>query len=326
MKVVVTREIPQNGLELLKKQFGEDLTIHPGDPMSDPELKAFVQGADAILCLLTDKITPEVLGSAGSNLKIVANMAVGLDNIDIKSATDKGVVITNTPGVLTEAVGEHALALLMSVARRIVESDKFMRTGKFKHWEPLMFLGPQLSGKTLGIVGLGRIGNYFAKICKTAFDMKIVYYDVQRNDAFENEFSAAYSNLDGVLKVSDFVSIHVPLLPSTHHLISEKELKIMKPTAILINTSRGPVIDEVALVKALKEKWIDGAGLDVFEFEPKLTEGLAELDNVILTPHTASATKEARNEMSRLAAQSIVDVIVNKKTPENIVNKDVQIK
>lgn len=324
MKILVTREIPQSGLETLKKQFGESVVIYHGPPMSHEELLEEVKGVDAILSLLTDKISKDVLEAAGENLKIVANYAVGFDNIDINACTEKGVIATNTPGVLTEAVAEHSIALLMAVARKIVEADKFTREGKYKYWEPLMFLGPKLYGKTLGIVGLGRIGHYLAKICMTGFDMKLMYYDVQRDDKFEQEFNAMYSNLDGVLERSDFVSINVPLLPSTHHLIGEREFKKMKPTAFLINTSRGPVVDEYALVRALKERWIEGAGIDVFEFEPKLVEGLTELDNVVLTPHIASATREARIEMASLAVQSVIDVLVNKKIPTNIVNKDVK--
>lgn len=324
MKIIVTREIPQNGLEILKKQFGADVTIHQGPPMSSAELKAQVKDADGILSLLTDKITPEILEAAGPNLKVVSNYAVGFDNIDINACTEKGIVVTNTPGVLTEAVAEHAIALLLAVARKIVEADKFMREGKYKYWEPMLFLGPKLYGKTLGIVGLGRIGQYVAKICQQGFDMKILYYDVQRDDNFEKEFKAIYAGMDQLLEKSDFVSVHVPLLPSTHHLIGEKEFKKMKPHAILINTSRGPVVDEHALVRALKEGWIWGAGIDVFEEEPKMAEGLAELSNVVVTPHIASATREARMEMARLAAQSVVDVLGNKKLPDNLVNKDVK--
>lgn len=324
MKILVTREIPQSGLEALKKQFGESVVIHRGPPMSHEELLESVKDSDAILSLLTDKISKDVLEAAGSSLKIVANYAVGFDNIDLNACTEKAVVVTNTPGVLTEAVAEHSIALLLAVARKIVEADKFTREGKYKYWEPLMFLGPKLYGKTLGIVGLGRIGHYMAKICTGGFDMKIIYYDVQRDDKFEQEFKAIYSNLCGVLERSDFVSIHVPLLPSTHHLIDEQAFKKMKPNAILINTSRGPVVDEYALLRALKEKWIEGAGIDVYEFEPKPVEGLAELDNVVLTPHIASATREARIEMANLAVQSVLDVLVNKKIPQNIVNKDVK--
>lgn len=325
MKILITREIMHNGIDTLKKQFGvEEVELHKGDVMSPQELLEAVKGKEAILSLLTDKITAEVLDAAGPQLKLVSNYAVGFDNIDLKACTDRGIMVTNTPGVLTEAVAEHAIALLMAVARQIVEADKFTREGKYKYWEPMMFMGPKLYGKTLGIIGLGRIGHYMAKICKNGFDMRILYHDISRDDAFEKEFKAIYTNMDDLLEKSDVISVHVPLLPSTHHLIGEKEFKKMKPSAILLNTSRGPVVDEYALVRALKEGWIEGAGIDVFEFEPKLAEGLAECKNAVLTPHIASATREARIEMARLAAQSIVDVLANKKLPENLVNKDVK--
>lgn len=325
MKIVVTREIPQSGIEHLKKAFGEEnITVHHGPPMTHDELLEAVKGADGILSLLTDKIDAGVLDAAGDQLRVVANYAVGFDNIDLAACTQKGVVVTNTPGVLTEAVAEHVVALMLSVSRRVVEADRFMRDGKYKYWEPLMFLGPKIYGKTLGIVGLGRIGGYTAKICRQGFDMKVLYHDVVRNDKFEQEYGAMYVTMDDLLEKSDFVSINVPLMPSTHHLFGEKEFKKMKPTAVLINTSRGPVVDEKALVVALKEKWIEGAGLDVFEEEPKMAEGLAELDNVIVTPHIASATREARIEMARLAAQGLMDVLHDKKIPANVVNKDVK--
>ncbi|OGC50788.1 D-glycerate dehydrogenase [candidate division WWE3 bacterium RIFCSPHIGHO2_01_FULL_40_23] len=324
MKILLTREIPQSGIEALKKEFGESLIIHHGPPMTSDQLKESAKGCDGVLSLLTDKITPDVMDAAGDSLRIISNYAVGFDNVDLTAATERRIIVTNTPGVLTEAVAEHTVALLIAVSRRIVEADKFMRTGKYKYWEPMLFLGPKIYGKTLGIVGLGRIGHHTAKILKNGFDMKVLYYDVRRDDDFEREIKAMYVSLDDLLEKSDFVSIHVPLLPSTHHLMSEREFKKMKPTAILVNTSRGPVIDENALVRALKEKWIEGAGIDVFEFEPNLAEGLAELDNIIVTPHIASATREARIEMARLASQSVVDVLVNKKIPENIVNKEVK--
>jgi lactate dehydrogenase-like 2-hydroxyacid dehydrogenase len=190
----------------------------------------------------------------------------------------------------------------------------------------MLFLGPKIYGKTIGIVGLGRIGGYTAKICRQGFDMKIMYHDVVRNDKFEQEFGAMYVSMDDLLEKSDFVSINVPLMPSTHHLFSEKEFKKMKPTAILINTARGPVVDEKALVVALREKWIEGAGIDVFEEEPKMAEGLAELTNVVLTPHIASATREARIEMARLAVQGLTEVLLDKKAPTNFVNKDAKLK
>ncbi|OGY26319.1 MAG: D-glycerate dehydrogenase [Candidatus Woykebacteria bacterium RBG_19FT_COMBO_43_10] len=317
-KVYVTRPIPEEGIELLKKK-GFQVDINPEDKvLSKEELKKAISGYDGILCLLTDKIDGEVLNAAGKQLKIVANYAVGYDNIDVKAATERKIFVTNTPGVLTEAVAEHTFALLMSVAKRIVEADDFVRAGKYKQWEPKGFLGPQIWGKTIGIVGLGRIGSFVAQIAHGGFNMEVLYHDVTKNEEFEMRFSAKYRETPELLRGSDFVTIHVPLLPETHHLIGAKELGTMKQTAILINTSRGPVVDEVALVEALKSKKIAGAGLDVFEHEPDLTPGLTDLPNVALTPHTASATHEARNAMSRIAAENIIAALEGKQPPNAV--------
>jgi len=227
--------------------------------------------------------------------------------------------VTNTPGVLTETVAEHTFALIMAIARRITEADRFARAGKFTAWGPELLLGTDLSGKTLGIVGLGRIGSRVAYHAVKGFDMNVLYYDVQRNLDFEKEFGATYvSSVDELLPRCDFVSIHVPLLESTRHLINEERLKKMKPTAYLINTSRGPVVDEKALAAALKDGLIKGAALDVFEFEPEITPELKELDNVILTPHIASATIETRSKMAELAATNIIEALEGR-TPPNLV-------
>jgi len=317
-KIYVTRSISEEGIELLKKK-GFQVDINPEDKvLSRDELKKAVSGYDGLLCLLTDKIDGEVLDAAGKQLKIVANYAVGYDNIDIKAAAERKIYVTNTPGVLTEAVAEHTFALLMSVAKRIVEADDFVRAGKYKQWEPKGFLGPQIWGKTIGIVGLGRIGSFVAQIAHGGFNMEVLYHDVTKNEEFEMRFSAKYREMPELLRESDFVTIHVPLLPETHHLIGAKELGTMKESAILVNTSRGPVVDEVALVEALKSKKIAGAGLDVYEHEPDLTPGLSELPNVALTPHTASATNEARSAMSRIAAENIIAALEGK-TPPNAV-------
>ena len=268
-----------------------------------------VKGADAILSLLTDKMNAEVMDAAGPQLKIIANYAVGIDNIDLKDAAAHNIIITNTPEVLTESVAEHAIALMFAISRRIVESDQYMRDGKYVAWAPMLFLGNDLVGKTLGLVGLGRIGAAVAKRMHDGFEMKIVYYDVNRNPELEGKYHLHYVTLDALLKESDFVSIHVPLLPQTKHLIGAEQLKMMKKTAYLINTSRGPVVDEKALVEALKRGEIKGAALDVYEQEPKMAPGLAELSNTALTPHTASATEETRTAMSELAAKNIVAVL-----------------
>ena len=277
-----------------------------------------VKGVDAILSLLTDKINAEVFDAAGLQLKIVANYAVGIDNIDLKAAGERKVMISNTPGVLTESVAEQAIALMFAISRRIVESDQFMRDGKYIGWQPLLFLGNDLVGKTLGLVGLGRIGVAVAKRMHDGFEMKIIYYDIKRNEELEKQYHLEYRDLENLLKESDFVSIHVPLMSATKHLIGEPQLKMMKKTAYLINTSRGPVIDENALVKALKNNEIKGVALDVYENEPKMAAGLAEFPNTVLTPHTASATEETRSKMSELAAENIIAALEGKTPPSLI--------
>ena len=317
-KVFVTRNIPGHGIELLKKHFVVKVAPQNG-PITRPNLLKGAKWADAVLSLLTDKIDADFL-SQNKHLKIVANYAVGYDNIDLKSATLCHIPITNTPGVLTESVAEHAVALMMALGKRVVEADSFLRAGKYTAWNPSLLLGTEFDGKTCGVIGTGRIGALFVKFAK-ALNMHIVYTDVNRVPELEKEYGAKFTTLDSLLKQSDFVSVHVPLLPSTRHLINAKTLKLMKKTAFLINTSRGPVVDEKALYQALKRKQIAGAGLDVFEFEPKPVAGLTKLSTVVLTPHIASATVEARNEMSMLAAQNIIAAL-NGKTPPSLVNKD----
>lgn len=311
LKVFVTRTFPGNGINLLKKYF--TVKVYPQNRVIPrKELVQGVKWGDALLCLLTDKIDKEVI-DVNPRLKIIANLAVGFDNVDVRYAAQKKILVTNTPGVLDDAVAEHTCALLFALARRIPESDQFTKQKKYKGWEPFLLLGTQLKGKTIGIVGLGRIGSGVAKRCHDGMGMNVLYTDLKPNTDFEKEFSAKYCSLLRLLKQSDFVSLHVPLLPSTRHLIGKKQFAIMKKTAYLINTSRGPVVDEKALVKALQQKQIAGAGLDVFEFEPDLTPGLEKLSTVILTPHTASATIEARSAMGNLAVQNIIAVLFGKK-------------
>lgn len=309
MKVVVTRQIPEVGIELLK-QAGFETIVSPKDGvLTQDELKEFVKGADAILSLLTDKIDASVLDSAGPQLKVVANYAVGYDNINIDDCKAKNVIATNTPGVLTETVAEHTIGLLFAVAQNISQADKYTREGKFMGWGPMLFLGTDVRNKTIGIIGLGRIGLEIVKRLKDGFGINFIYYDLKRNEQAEKEFGVQFVSLEDLMKNSDFVSIHVPLTPETKHLIGEKELRLMKKTAYLINTSRGAVIEEAALVKVLQERVIAGAGLDVYENEPKLSEGLAQLDNVVLLPHIASASFDTRSKMSEMAAQNIVAVL-----------------
>ncbi len=318
-KVFITRRVPESGIKKLKER-GYEVDINPEDKvLSKPELIAALKAKpyDAVLCLLTDKIDAEIFGAA-PKARIFANYAVGYNNIDVKEAEKKEIFISNTPGVLTESVAEHTIALIFAMAKRIVESDQFMRDGKFIGWAPMLFLGDDLVGKTLGLVGLGKIGAQVARRMHDGFDMKLVYYDVIRNNELESMYGVEYKPLEDVLAESDFVSIHVPLLPETKHLIGEKELKMMKKTAYLINTARGPIIDEKALVQALKNGEIKGAALDVYEDEPKMAAGLAELPNTVLTPHTASATIETRSKMSEMAADNIIAALEGK-TPPNLV-------
>ena len=301
-KVFVAQNIPKEAVMLLKK---ERYVVVQGKDM-----KKEGKGAHGLLCLLTSKVDKETMDAVGPQLKVISNMAAGLDNIDIAFAKERNITITNTPGVLTETVAEHTVALLLSLTRRIVEGDSFMRKKRYKGWSFDLLTGSELKGKTLGIVGHGRIGCRTAEILQKGFGMKVVYYDIEGPDIHEVCGAKKYS-LKELLRESDVVSLHVPLLATTHHLISKKELKLMKKSAYLINTSRGPVIDEEVLVEALREKKIAGAGLDVFEKEPKMAKGLSLLDNVVLTPHIGSASKKARAAMAQLAAKNIIAVLKN---------------
>ena len=316
-KVFITREIPEIGINLLKEK-GYEVEIGPEEKISREELIEKVKGVDAILSVLTEKIDEEVMESAGEQLKIVANYAVGYNNIDVEEAKKKNIMVTNTPGVLTEAVAEHAIAFLFAIAERIVEADSFMRAGKYKAWGPKMLLGADIQGKTLGIIGLGRIGSAVAQRMQDGFDVKIIYYDLKRNEELEEKFGMEYRELDDLLKESDFVSIHTALTDETRHLINAEKLALMKPSAYLINTARGPIVDEMALIESLKGKKIAGAALDVFEKEPELMPGLTDLNNVVLTPHIASATEGTRNKMSEMAAKNIIAVL-DGETPPNLV-------
>jgi len=308
-KVFITREIPEKGINLLKEAGFEVEVSDFNGVLPREKLLEKAKGADAILSLLTDKMDGEIMDAAGPQLKIIANYAVGYDNIDLKAAAERNIIITNNPEVLTESVAEHTIALIFAIARRIVESDQFMRDGKYIGWAPMLFLGNDLVGKTLGLIGLGRIGAAVAKRMHDGLEMKIIYYDIKRSEELEEKYHLEYKDLETLLRESDFISIHVPLLPTTRHLIGEAQLKMMKKTAYLINTSRGAVIDEKALVKALRDGQIKGAALDVYEEEPKMAPGLAELPNTVLTPHIASATEETRNAMSELAAKNIIAVL-----------------
>lgn len=319
MKIFITREIPKPGIDLLQKEF--TIEMNPSDRvLSKEEIIKGIKGKDGLLCLLTDPIDKDVI-AAESKLKMIASYAVGYDNIDVTAATKRGIPVSNTPGVLTQTTAELAWALLFSVARRIVEGDAFTRNGRFNGWAPMLLLGQDIFHKTLGVVGTGRIGTAFALKSK-GFDMKVLYTDERKNEQLEKELGAKQVPLERLLKESDFISLHVPLTPATYHLIDEKELKSMKKTAVLINTSRGPIIRETALIKALKEHWIFGAGLDVYENEPEISEELKSLQNMVLQPHTGSGTLETRTKMALMAAENL-RIGLKGGIPPNCINKEV---
>lgn len=320
-KVFVTREMPERGLRIIEERFDAEVWRDYAPP---PKSKIIEKAAkvDAFATLLSDKIDAEVFDAA-PNLKIVSQIAVGFDNIDVIEATKRGIYVTNTPGVLTETTADFAWALLMAVARRVVEADRYVRTGKWKvGWHPMMLQGRDLYGATLGIVGLGRIGSAIAKRAK-GFDMKVLYYDVIRRPDLEKEYGMQFTDVDALFQNADFVTINVPLTKQTHHLVDEKRLKSMKKTAYLVNNARGPVVDEKALYEALKEGWIAGAALDVFEQEPTSVQNpLLNLNNVVVAPHISSASYETRSKMAEMVAENLVDFFEGK-TPPNLVNPEV---
>ncbi|MEK7609578.1 MAG: D-glycerate dehydrogenase [Patescibacteria group bacterium] len=310
-QIYITRIIPEIAEKMLREK-GYEVDIYPEDRI--PKKQEIIQALknkqyDAVISLLTDKIDSEVFDSAPT-VKIYANYAVGFDNIDVAEARKRNIVVTNTAGNYSFCIAEHAMALILGLATRIVEADDFVRKGKYKGWAPMNFIGHDIKGMKIGLIGAGKIGAEMARIASRGFDMKVIYHDVNRNENIERKYGAQYlETIEDVLKQADVVTLHVPLLDSTYHLINEIRLKMMKPSSYLINTSRGPVVDENALVKALQDGVIKGAGLDVFEFEPKLAKGLSDLPNVILTPHIASASEETRNEMARIVAQNVIDFL-----------------
>ena len=316
-KIFVTRLLPKPAMEKLEEIF--EIRVNPHDRvLTKPEIIDGTKWCDILLCLLSDSIDRDII-VCNPNLKGIVNYAVGYNNIDIGTASKLKIPVTNTPGVLTNATADLAWSLIFSVARRTPESDTFMRTGNFTGWSPMLLLGGDITGKTLGIIGAGRIGTAVAKR-SIGFNMKVLYND--KNRTIENEIQAEQTSLEDLLKRSDFVSIHVPLLPETRHLISDKELKLMRQSAYLINTSRGPVVDEKALVKALKEKWIAGAGLDVYENEPEMVEGLKDCQNAVLLPHLGSATNETRTNMGLICADNAAAIWEGKRPPQ-IVNPEI---
>ncbi len=316
-KIFITRILPQLALDTIKEVF--ELRINSEDRvLTKTEIIEGVKWCDILLCLLTDTIDKDII-TVNPNLKGIVNYAVGYNNISVKTATLLKIPVTNTPGVLTETTADLAWSLICAVARRTVEADKFVRAGKFKGWGPMLCLGGEINGKTLGIIGAGRIGSAVTKRA-LGFNMKVIY--TNKNTTIEKGIKAEKVELIELLKRSDFVSLHVPLVPSTKHLIGEYELKMMKKTAYLINTSRGPVVNEKALVKALQEDQIAGAGLDVYENEPKLTEGLTECKNAVLLPHVGSGTIETRTNMGMIAAENAIAIIKGYKAPQ-VVNPEI---
>ena len=320
--IFVTRRVPDGALTPLY-EAGHDVRVRPADdaiPRAD--LLEESAEADALVVFLSDRVDEELLDAAGERLRIVANYAVGYDNVDVPECTSRGVAVSNTPDVLTDATADHAWALLLSVARRVPEGHHLASTGAWSGWQPTQLLGKAVGGATLGIVGLGRIGTATARRA-TGFGMRIVYHARSRDEAAEAELGATWlPDLHDLLAASDFVSIHAPLTDATHHMIDGAALDRVKEGAVLVNTARGPIVDEAALAEALRRGRLGGAGLDVFEDEPAIHPGLIGLPNVVLTPHLGSATRDARLAMGRLCAEAAVAVLAGKRV-EHLLNPEV---
>ena len=304
-KVLVTREIPAAGLRPLE-EF--DVTVLSEAPPERADLLEAACGAEGVLSTVTEKIDGTFMDAAGEDLKVIANMAVGYDNVDVEAAKTRGVIVTNTPGVLDETTADVAFMLLLAAARRLGESERVLRAGRWEWWGPKLFMGPDVWGKKLGVVGLGRIGQAVARRAR-GFGMKILYHNRSRREEAEEELGASYLELDELLETADFITLHTPLTDETRHLIDAPALERMKPEAVLVNTSRGPVVDEAALADALAEGRIFAAGLDVYEEEPKVHPKLLELENVVLAPHIGSGSIETRVKMAVLAAENLAAVL-----------------
>lgn len=320
MKVLVTKRVFQEAVDLLKPHLDVDY-VNSDEGLTPDELRLRLRGQDAVITQLTDRFDASLIESLGSQ-RILANVAVGYDNIDVPAATRKGILVTNTPGVLTDTTADFAFALLMAVARRVVEGHQFVHSGQWKRWRIDLLVGHDIHHRTLGILGMGRIGQAMARRA-AGFSMRILYHDMQRApEALERELGLEYATFARVLAEADFVSLHVPLTPHTRHMISASELRQMKPSAILVNTTRGPVVDEAALIEALEQKVIAGAGLDVFEREPAVPDRLLRLDSVVLAPHMASASFDTRRRMCVMAAENVLAALAGKRPP-NLVNPEV---
>ncbi|WP_273846315.1 2-hydroxyacid dehydrogenase [Rubrobacter calidifluminis] len=317
-KVLVARRIPEVGLDLLSGLDVEVLSEE--DPPPRTALLRAVRGASGILTTLTERVDAEVLDAAGPSLEVVANMAVGYDNIDVAAAEKRGVIVTNTPGVLDETTADTAFMLMLAAARRLGEAERMVRAGRWRHWGPELLVGLDVWGKTLGIVGMGRIGQAVARRAR-GFGMSVLYTARSSKAEAERELGARRVHLEELLAESDFVSLHVPLTPQTHRLIGSKELRKMKSTSVLVNTARGPVVDEEALAEALAEGRIFAAGLDVYENEPGVHPKLLELENVVLAPHIGSASIETRNRMAEMAARNLLAVLRGEEPPNPVVTR-----
>lgn len=320
-RIFVTRRIPQEGLEILKRCCQVEVSDYDG-VIPRSLLLEKVKDTDGLLVLLTDMIDKKVIVAAGKKLRVISNYAVGYNNIDVVEATKRGIMVTNTPGVLTETTADLAWALLMCIGRRIVEGDKLVRAGKFRGWEPMLLLGTDIHESTLGLIGFGRIGQAMARRAK-GFNLKVIYYDREPvPPIIEKELGASYVSFDELLRKSDFISVHVPLTEETFHLIGQEEFSMMKKESYLINTARGPIIDEKALVKALKGGVIRGAALDVFENEPAIEQELMNMDNVVIVPHIGSASYRTRTKMAIMAAKNLITALRGER-PEFLVNPEV---
>lgn len=323
--ILVTQKVPHPAYPPLEAIGDVEANMKEGAIWPHEELLRRGPGHDYIYCLLTDTIDAKFLEACAAGtprLKMVATMAVGFNNIDVEAATRLGIAISNTPGVLSDTTADLAFALLMATARRLPEAERYLRAGKYTGWAPLLFCGAEVHGSTLGLIGAGRIGKIVAKRAR-GFDMKVIYYNTHRMSSEEEAmYDLTYMPMEHVLRESDFVSIHTPYMPSTHHLFGERELKMMKPTAILINTARGPIVDEKALVQALQDGTIAGAGLDVFEQEPAVEPELLTMENVVLLPHIASGSLKTRTRMATMASENIV-AHAKGEQPPNLVNPKV---
>ena len=317
-KVFITRMIPQQGIDILKEDF--EVSIFPENrPIKKKELKRMAKGCDGLISLLTDKVDAEIMDKTG--IKAISNYAVGVDNVDIEAATERKIPVMNTPGVLTNATADLTFSLILGTARRLIEADAYLRSGKWNGWDPLLLLGGDVSGKTLGIVGLGRIGKAVAERAK-GFGMEVIYNSKSKFQGDEEFLGIQFVSFKELLKRSDFVTLHTPYTEETHHLIGRQELELMKPSAYLINTARGQIVNEIELIEGLKEGLIAGAGLDVYYTEPKVNKELTKLYNVILLPHIGSASLDTRTNMAIIAAENLKNALFGNR-PAHIINPEI---